>query len=502
MGGVAEHPGEMTRAMVMQQNSLSVQNDVALLTDLYQLTMMGGYVACDKMDQQAVFDLYFRTIPDGGGYCVAAGLEAVLEYVENLRFTEADIAYLRGMHLFEERFLDYLLSFRFRGNIDALEEGTPVFSGEPLLRVSATMPEAQLIETALLTMVNFQTLIATKAARVCHAAGEGEVWEFGLRRAQGLDGGMSASRAAYIGGCAGTSNVLAGRMFDIPVRGTQAHSWIMSYASEVDAFRAYARTYPQACSLLVDTYDTLRSGVPNAITVARELAAEGHRLRAIRLDSGDLAFLSKESRRLLDEAGLHDVKIMASSDLDEHLITDLRRQGARIDTWGVGTRLVTSYSTPALGGVYKLAAASDDDGKLVPRIKVSSNPEKITTPGVKQVWRAYDAGGMMMGDVIALSDEDLAAQRAGLRSHHATIVQPARVFSDAVRVSPLLVNVMRDGQRVYRTKSPTEIRRHAREQLRTLREEHKRFINADIYWVGLSERLFALRGRLIEQASG
>lgn len=475
--------------------------DLALLTDFYQLTMMGGYVACGKADQQAVFDLYFRKVPDDGGFCVAAGLEHALDYIEGLKFTGGDIDYLASLKIFDDSFLDYLSGFRFRGDVWAMEEGTLVFAGEPMLRVSARMPEAQLLETALLTIMNFQTLIATKAARVCHAAGDGSVLEFGLRRAQGVDGAMSATRAAHIGGCTGTSNVLAGRTYGIPVRGTQAHSWIMSYPSEIEAFRAYARTYPESCALLVDTYDTLESGVPNAIQVARELAAGGERLLAIRLDSGDLAFLSKQARHMLDQAGFKDVKIIASSDLDEYLIQDLRRQGACIDSWGVGTRLVTSYSTPALGGVYKLVAASDDEGRMVPRIKVSSNPEKITTPGSKLVWRLYDGDGWMMGDVVALEDEELEGRR-GIRTHHPTLVLRSRTFSRYSRIEQLLVPVMREGRRVYGPRPLADIRARAQAQLAALRQEHKRFINADIYWVGLSERLFSLRGRLIEQAAG
>jgi nicotinate phosphoribosyltransferase len=474
--------------------------DMALLTDFYQLTMMGGYLASGHLDQRAVFDLYFRKVPDDGGFCVAAGLEPALDYIASIRFSPDDIAWLRALGTFDEAFLSWLADFRFQGDVHALPEGTLVFPGEPILRVSARMPEAQLLETALLTIVNFQTLIATKAARICHAAGPGAVLEFGLRRAQGVDGGLSASRAAYIGGCVGTSNVLAGRRYGIPVRGTQAHSWIMSFDSELEAFRAYARTYPKACALLVDTYDTLESGVPHAITVGHEMEAKGLRLQSIRLDSGDLAFLSKQARRMLDEAGLGYVKIVASSDLDEYLIRDLRAQGARIDIWGVGTRLVTSFSTPALGGVYKLAAASDDGGALEPRIKVSSNPEKTTIPGVKQVWRAYDESDRMAGDILALEGE--APDPGGpIRSRHPTYVYRHRTFRPA-RFEPLLEPVMKAGTRLGPTPPLEKVRTRALAQLAALRDEHKRFLNADVYWVGLSERLYALRGRLIEEAVG
>lgn len=483
-------------------HSLLGRFDVALLTDYYQLTMMGGYLASGHAGQQAVFDLYFRKVPESGGFCVAAGLEQALAYIESLRFTADDIAYLRRLGTFDDAFLDTLDDFRFRGDVHAVPEGTLVFPGEPFLRVSGAMPEAQLLESALLNIVNFQTLIATKAARVCHAAGdEASVLEFGLRRAQGIDGALSASRAAYIGGCAATSNVLAGRLYGIPVRGTQAHSWIMSFASEIEAFRAYARVYPDDTALLVDTYDTLSSGVPNAIRVGHEMAAEGRRLRSIRIDSGDLAYLSKEARRMLDAAGLGEVRIVASSDLDEHIIHDLKAQGARIDVWGVGTRLVTSYSAPALGGVYKLVAASDEHGQLLPRIKVSSNPEKTTTPGVKQVWRTHDGHGRFTGDIIALEDEDLSLPGAALRTRHPTFLYPHRNVPRSGGATPLLVPVIVGGRRVYAPPPLPEVRQRALSQLRALRDEHKRFINADIYWVGLSERLFNLRARLIESAA-
>lgn len=475
--------------------------NLTLLTDFYQLTMMGGYMRSGKMDQMAVFDLFFRRVPQDGGFCVAAGLQCAIEYIEGLRFEDDDVAYLRGLGMFDEQFLAWLRDFRFSGDIVAMEEGTLVFPGEPLLRVTAPLPQAQLVETALLNQINFQTLVATKAARVCEAAGGGKVLEFGLRRAQGVDGGLSASRAAYIGGCSSTSDVLAGKTYGIPVAGTHAHSWIMSFDGELEAFRAYAHAYPDACTLLVDTYSTLESGIPNAIQVAREMEAAGHRLFGIRLDSGDLAFLSKEARRLLDEAGLEYVKIVASSDLDEWLIHDLLGQGARIDTWGVGTRLVTSYSSPALGGVYKLVAASDATGAMRPRIKVSSNPEKMTSPGIKQVWRVYDDRGMMVGDVVALEDETFEAGH-GIRTRHPVLFYERKTFSRPSHVKPLLVPVFRGGQRVYDSPTVSEIRSRVAANLATLRSEHKRFYNADIYWVGLSEKLFDMRSRIIEHVLG
>ncbi len=362
---------------------------LALQTDLYQLTMVGGYVLEGKKDQWANFDYFFRNIPDEGGYCVLAGLEDIIDYIRQLEFTREDLSYLEGLGIFSKEVLAYLESFKFTGDLWAIPEGTVVFPHEPLIRVTAPLPEAQLIESTVLYVMNFQTLIATKAARICWAANGDPVIDFGLRRAHGPDGALMASRAAYIGGVDGTSNVLAGRLYGIPVRGTQAHSWVESFPHELDAFRAYAKVYPDSCLLLADTYDTLRSGVPHAIQVGKELREKGHELWGIRLDSGDLAYLSKEARRMLDEAGFPDAAIVASSDLDEWIIESLKRQGARVDVWGVGTRLVTSFSCPALGGVYKLTAMDDGGEHMTPKIKRSDNPEKITNPGPKKVVRMY-----------------------------------------------------------------------------------------------------------------
>lgn len=463
--------------------------DLALLTDFYQLTMLAGYFESGKMNQAAVFDLYFRKIPQKGGYCVAAGLELALEYLESLRFSADDLDYLRSTKTFSEAFLEYLRTFRFAGTVYAIPEGTLVFPGEPLLRVHASLPEAQLVESALLNIVNFQTLIATKAARICTAAGPTRVVEFGLRRAQGVDGAMSASRAAYLGGCSATSNTLAGKVYGIPVRGTQAHSWIMSFADELEAFRAYARHYPDSCLLLVDTYDTLGSGVPNAITVGLELQAAGHKFTGIRLDSGDLAYLSKQARAMLDAAGLTEASILASNDLDEYLVESLLQQGARIDTWGVGTRLVTSKDDPALGGIYKLVAI-DVDGVMEPRIKISANPEKVTFPGLKQIWRSGD----LRGDVLALLDERIVGDVTvydPLYAHMAYALSPGPGWQ------PLLQPVMQEGRRLAAPEPLTELRKRALAGLAQLREEHKRLQNADQYRVGLSPELFELRSRMI-----
>ncbi|MBQ8857573.1 MAG: nicotinate phosphoribosyltransferase, partial [Lachnospiraceae bacterium] len=365
--------------------------NLTLLTDLYQLTMMQGYFK-NKNNDTVVFDAFYRTNPSGNGFAIAAGLEQVIDYLKNLRFSPEDIEYLRGLHIFDEDFLDYLVDFKFTGSVYAIPEGTVVFPKEPLLKVIAPIMEAQLIETAILNIVNHQSLIATKAARVVYAAKGDGVMEFGLRRAQGPDAGVYGARAAMIGGCVGTSNVLAGQMFDVPVLGTHAHSWIMSFPDEYTAFKKYAELYPNACTLLVDTYDTLKSGVPNAIRVFKEMREAGIPLTkyGIRLDSGDLAYLSKRARKMLDKAGFPDAVISASSDLDENLIDSLKAQGAEIRSWGVGTNLITSKDQPAFGDVYKLAAIKNADGTYTPKIKLSENTAKVTNPGNKTVYRIYD----------------------------------------------------------------------------------------------------------------
>ncbi|MBE7560691.1 nicotinate phosphoribosyltransferase, partial [bacterium] len=391
-----------------------------LWTDLYELTMMGGFFRSGVAERRAVFDLFFRRIPHDGGYAVVAGLQDALRFLSDLHFEPDELEYLSELGLFPPGFVDRLADFRFTGDVYALPEGTPAFAYEPLLRLEGTLLEAQLVESALLNLINFSTLIASKAARVVQEAGYDKVVEFGLRRAQGPDGSFSATRAAYIGGVAATSNTFAGARLNIPVRGTHAHSWVMAFPDELSAFRAYAESYPDSCILLVDTYDTLGSGVPNAITVGRELRARGHDLYGIRLDSGDLAYLSIEARRMLDAAGFTSTRIVASGDLDEWIIHDLLSQGARIDVWGVGTRLVTGGHDSALGGVYKLAAV-ERNGHLLPAMKVSDNPAKETLPAKKQVWRLFDGNGTMMADVIALADEELPERDGcvlGYNPHH------------------------------------------------------------------------------------
>ena len=384
--------------------------NLTLLTDLYELTMMQGYYE-NPSDQIVVFDAFYRKNPCGGAYAVCAGLEQVIEYVRDLHFSPDDIDYLRSLHIFNDDFLEYLRGFHFTGDIYAIPEGTVVFPREPLLKVVAPIMEAQLVETAILNIINHQSLIATKAARVCYAARGDGIMEFGLRRAQGPDAGIYGARAAVIGGCAGTSNVLTGQMFNVPVLGTHAHSWIMSFPDEYTAFKTYAKMYPNSCTLLVDTYDVLKSGVPNAIRVFEEMREEGVKLThyGIRIDSGDLAYLSKEAYKMLAAAGFDDATISASSDLDEYLIDSLKTQDAKINSWGVGTRLITSNDNPAFGGVYKLAAVKNPEtGEFVPKIKLSENTAKVTNPGNKTVYRIYSKStGKIKADLICLADEKL-----------------------------------------------------------------------------------------------
>ena len=472
--------------------------NLALLTDLYQLTMLAGYHACGKTKQQSCFELFFRKLPFNGGFGVAAGLETALDYLTSLRFGDEEISYLRGLGLFREDFLEWLACFTFSGDVDALAEGEFVFAGEPLLRVRGNLPEAQLVESALLNILNFQTLIATKSARITIASRRAPILEFGLRRAQGVDGALSASRAAYIGGCQATSNTLAGQAFGIPVSGTHAHSWIMSFESELEAFRAYAGLYPESCNLLVDTYDTLESGVPNAITVGLELQAKGHQLKGLRLDSGDLAHLSKRAREMLDEAGLTFTKIVASNDLDENLIADLLDQGARIDIWGVGTNLVTSQDQPALGGVYKLVAAQGRSTEMEPRIKISSNPEKITVPGIKQLLRGFDAEAMMVGDCLALESENAPqGELVTFHPHYAGTQSSVK----AQRWESMLKPVIRGGRECPGVRPKlAEIRSRFLANLESLPVECQRRINPQVYWVGLSKELFDLRSRLLQES--
>lgn len=472
--------------------------NLTLLTDLYELTMMYGYYKKGMHKNIVVFDMFFRPPRNGSTYALAAGLEQVIDYVNNLNFDKESIDYLRSLNLFDEDFLQELCNFRFTGEIYAVPEGTVVFPYEPIVRVKASIFEAQLLETALLNIINHQTLIATKASRVKYAAGDAEVMEFGLRRAQGPDAGIYGARAAFIGGCSGTSCVLTGQMFDIPVKGTHAHSWVMSFPDELTAFRVYADVYPHACLLLVDTYDTLKSGVPNAITVFKELRAKGHEPLGIRLDSGDLAYLSREARRMLNEAGFPKAKIFASGDLDETLIRDLQMQGAAIDVWAVGTKLITSDDCPALGGVYKLAA-EEVDGKLVPKIKLSDNPAKMTNPGYKKVVRIYDAySGMSIADLIML-DHEIIDTTKPLR-----IFDPVETWKTMkitnYTLRELLVPIFVDGKQVYQSPDVREIQKYATRDLSTFWEAYRRLYNPHVYKVDLSQELYDTKQELIKKA--
>lgn len=465
--------------------------NLTMLTDLYQLTMMYGYYKENMHESTAVYDVFFRKTAGQSTYAIMAGLEQVIDLIVNLRFEEDDISYLRSLRLFDEDFLNYLRDFHFTGEIYAMPEGTVVFPYEPLVRVRAKIVEAQLIETAVLNIVNHQTLIATKASRIVYAAQGDPVLEFGLRRAQGPDAGLYGARAAVIGGCDSTSNVLTGQYFDVAVSGTHAHSWIMSFDSELEAFRAYARTFPQACLLLVDTYDTLGSGVPNAITVFQEMRARGEEPRGIRLDSGDLAYLSKMARKMLDEAGFENAKICASSDLDEETIRELKQQGAKIDIWGVGTKLITSENCPALGGVYKLSAI-EKHGVLEPRIKVSDNVWKITNPGYKKVVRIYgNTTGKALADLIMLDEEQIDESRP------LTIFSPDQTWKRMTLTNfytkELLVPVFREGKLVYQSPSVLETREYAARDLDTFWDEYRRFVKPHIYKVDLSDKLYQLK---------
>ena len=466
----------------------------ALLTDLYELTMLAGYFEQGMHQLPATFDLFFRELPFDGGYAVMAGLDPALDFLESLRFREDDLDYIESIGLFRGPFIAYLSSLRFKGTVTAVREGTAVFPYEPILTVEGALAETQLVETALLNIVNFQTLIATKASRVVRAAAPAKVVEFGARRAQGPDGAISATRAAAVGGVLTTSNLAAGKAFGLPVAGTQAHSWVMSFRSEIEAFRAYATAFPDDCVLLVDTYDTIRSGIPNAITVAKELEAGGHKLSGVRLDSGDLAYLSRESRRLLDEAGLNHVKILASNELDEHVIQSIRSEGGQVDLYGVGTRLATGagHGGGALGGIYKLV---EIDGK--PKVKVSGDPSKGTIPGKKQLWRVIRPDGGYEMDVIGLEGETIAPGAQVFDPSHP--LRHAPIPGDT-RLEDLRTVVMDRGSRVSSPAALPALAKRTAKELRSLPEGSLRLMNPHRYRVSLSPKLHELRLRLIEEA--
>ncbi len=466
----------------------------ALLTDLYELTMLAGYLEEGMAETPAVFDLFFRHNPFHGGYAVFAGLDTALGYLEELRFSADELAYLTGLGIFPPRFRDYLRDFRFTVTVTAPPEGTVVFANEPIITVEGTLAEAQFVETALLNFINFQTLVATKAARINHAAAGGAVIEFGLRRAQGPDGGLSEARAAYVGGVRATSNVLAGKTFGIPVKGTHAHSWIMAFPDELSSFRKYAEVFPDSCILLVDTYDTLKSGIPNALIVARELRARGHELAGVRIDSGDLAYLSRESRRIFDEAGFPDVKIVASNELDEQIIDSIRDEGGRVDVYGVGTKLATCMGEGggALGGVYKLVRIGDR-----PKLKVTSDIAKATLPDRKRLIRAVASDGSFIQDVVALAAEEV---RPG-----DTVYDPVNPLQHVAlpanaRFEELRSVVMTNGEKASECCSALDaMADRCAEQLRRLPQGCLRFINPHRYKVSISRGLHDLRTRLLEE---
>lgn len=477
------------------------ERSLTLLTDLYELTMMQGYFKSGAKER-VVFDVFYRKNPSGSGYAITCGLEQVIQYIKKLKFTYEEIDYLRGLGIFDEDFLTYLSSFHFSGDIYAIPEGTVVFPKEPLIKVVAPIMEAQLVETAILNIINHQSLIATKASRVVYAAKGDGVMEFGLRRAQGPDAGIYGARAAVIGGCVGTSCVLTGQKWDVPLKGTHAHSWVMSFKDEYTAFKTYANLYPDACLLLVDTYDTLRSGVPNAIRVFDELKAEGikPKMFGIRLDSGDLAYISKKARKMLDDAGYPDAIISASSDLDEYLIDSLKAQGAAITSWGVGTNLITSSDCPSFGGVYKISAIEDvETGEFIPRIKVSENTEKITNPGNKTVFRLYDAEtGKIRADLISLADEKID------ETQDLQIFDPIETWKKTLlrggtyKVRELLVPVIEKGICVYESPSVSEIKEYCKAELDTLWDETRRLVNPHKVYVDLSNKLYDIKKSLLD----
>ena len=478
------------------------QRNLTLLTDLYELTMMQGYFHAENANETVIFDAFFRTNPDGNGFSIAAGLEQVIDYVKNLHFDQEDINYLRTVGLFTEDFLVYLKTFRFTGDIYAVPEGTIVFPREPLIKVIAPIMQAQLVETAILNIINHQSLIATKASRIVHAARNDGVMEFGLRRAQGPDAGIYGARAAMIAGCIGTSNVLCGQMFDVPVKGTHAHSWIMSFPDELTAFRTYAKLYPSACILLVDTYDTLKSGVPHAIQVFKEMREAGIPLTfyGIRLDSGDLAYLSKEAKKMLDAEGFTDAVISASNDLDEHLISSLKDQGATINSWGVGTNLITSKDCPSFGGVYKLAAILDrDTGKFIPKIKLSENEEKITNPGNKTIYRIYSREShKVIADLICLVDEHYDETNSLLLFDPVATWKKTLLAPGTYTMRELLIPIFKDGVCVYESPKVMEIREYCQKEKETLWEETKRLVNPHEVHVDLSNELWHMKKQLLD----
>ena len=467
--------------------------NLTMLTDLYQLTMANGYHKYGLDKREASFDLFYRG-SGGYGYAIVAGLEQVVDYIQDLHFSEEDIAYLKSQNIFDEDFFNALREFKFTGSIKAVPEGTMIFPYEPILTVTAPLIQAQLVETAILCIVNHQTLIATKAARLCECT-KNAISEFGLRRAQGPDAGIYGARAAYIGGVHSTSNVLAGEMFGIPIKGTHSHSWVMTFDSELDAFRKYAELYPDSCLLLVDTFDTLKSGVPNAIKVFDELVAKGHKPLGIRLDSGDLAYLSREARKMLDAAGYDYVKIFASNDIDEDILLALKAQDCKIDVYGIGTKLITSFSNASLGGVYKMCAIENSEGVMEPKIKMSNSIEKITNPGLKKIARIYKSNGMAAADLIMLREEEIDTSKP-LTVFHPTQTWKKTTFENYT-IKELMVDIFVDGKLVYKLPTLQEIGEYQQKSISEFFPEYRRVINTQDFKVDLSEKLWTLKNQML-----
>ena len=480
----------------IQEVIMFTHANYTMLLDFYELTMANGYFLSGKQDEIAYFDVFFRDIPDGGGYAIAAGLEEVIDYIKNLKFTEEDIAYLRAKNLFDERFLEYLANFRFTGDIYAMPEGTPIFPREPIMVVRAPTMEAQLIETFVLLALNHQSLIATKASRIVRAAKGRVVSEFGARRAQGAESSIYGARAAYIGGCHSTSNTIADRDFGVNASGTMAHAWVQMFDTEYEAFEAYCRIYPNNATLLIDTYNVMKSGLPNAIRAFKEiLVPQGIHDFAVRLDSGDITYLTKKIRKKLIEEGLPECKIVVSNSLDEHIIRDIINQGAEIDGFGVGERLITAKSNPVFGGVYKLVAM-EKGGEIIPKIKVSENPEKITNPHFKKVYRIYDnESNEAVADLLCIHDEILD-EKEPIEIFHPQHTWKRKTLTN-YHLRELLVPIFINGECVYESPSTEEIREYCKDQIAHLWDEVKRFENPHIYYVDLSQRLWDLKQKML-----
>lgn len=487
----------------MGKNFTSDERNLTMLTDFYELTMANGYFQNGLQDTICYFDMFFRKVPDNGGFAIMAGVEQLVDYLKGLRFSDEDIEYLAGKHIFCREFLEYLRGFQFQCDVWAVPEGTPIFPGEPIVTVRGPAIQAQFVETMVLLCINHQSLIATKVNRIVRAAQGRAVMEFGSRRAQGFDGAVYGARAAFIGGCVGTACTISDQMFGVPALGTMAHSWVQLFDSEYDAFKAYAEAYPQNCVLLVDTYNVLKSGVPNAIKVFNEvLVPQGFRPAGIRIDSGDITYLSRKARKMLDDAGFEDCAICASNSLDEYIIRDMLVQGARVDSFGVGERLITSSSEPVFGGVYKLCAVERPDGGWVPRIKISETVEKITTPGFKRLWRFYSReNGKALADYIALREEPPVDD-----SRDITIFDPNAVWKRKTvynyTARELLVQVFDKGRCCYRCPPLSEVRDYCKAQLDTLWDESLRFEYPHRYYVDLSPKLWQMKQELLEKAGG